>query len=84
MRAAGLLLAATALCGFLVIVRRARQGSIGDRALAAGFAAAALYVPLVSAAIAVNGRYRWPTEDVIMPVAGMALDRWARRTRHEA
>ncbi|HTO85977.1 MAG TPA: hypothetical protein VMR54_00420 [Thermoanaerobaculia bacterium] len=75
LRVAGLLLALAALAGFLVLVGRARAGSIPDRALAAGFAAAALYVPIVSAAIAVNGRYRWPSEDVILPLAGMWLAR---------
>jgi hypothetical protein len=79
LRAAGLLLALAALGGLLVLLRRARAGSIGDRALAVGFAAAALYVPLVSAAIAVNGRYRWPSEDVVMPLAGMWLARTGRR-----
>ena len=79
LRAAGLLLALSALGGFVVLLQRARSGSIVDRALAVGFAAAALYVPLVSAAIAVNGRYRWPSEDVIMPLAGMWLARIGRR-----
>ncbi len=75
LRAAGLLLALAGLGGFVILVRRAREGSAVDRALAAGFAAAALYVPVVSAVIAVNGRYRWPSEDVIMPLAGMWLAR---------
>jgi hypothetical protein len=80
LRACGLLLALAALGGFAVMVRQARAGSVRDRALAVGFAAAALYVPLVSAAIAVNGRYRWPSEDVIMPLAGM----WLARVTHRA
>jgi len=75
LRAAGLLLALTGLGGFVILVRRAREGSAVDRTLAAGFAAAALYVPVVSAVIAVNGRYRWPSEDVIMPLAGLWLSR---------
>jgi len=77
LRSAGLLLALAALGGLLVLVARARSGSLADRALAAGFAALALYFPIVSAAIAVNGRYRWPIEDAVMPLAGLWL---ARRT----
>jgi 4-amino-4-deoxy-L-arabinose transferase-like glycosyltransferase len=88
LRMAGLLLALAVLGGFLALVRRARQGSIPDRALAVGFAAAAFYVPIVSAVIAVNGRYRWPSEDVILPLAGMWLAKVttpseAQRTRRE-
>jgi 4-amino-4-deoxy-L-arabinose transferase-like glycosyltransferase len=37
--------------------------------------AAALYVPAISALIAVNGRYRWPVEDLILPVAAFAVVR---------
>lgn len=75
LRLSGLLLAVCALGGFLVLLRRAREGSVLDRALAVTFAAAALSVPLLSAAIAVNGRYRWPSEDTIMPLAGFFLAR---------
>ena len=75
LRVSGLLLGALAIGGFWIILRRARAGSLGDRALAAGFLAAALYVPLVSAAMAVNGRYRWAAEDVIVPLAGLFLSR---------
>jgi 4-amino-4-deoxy-L-arabinose transferase-like glycosyltransferase len=71
LRISGLLLAAAALGGWVLLVRGARGGSIVSRALAVGFAATALYVPLLSAAIAVSGRYRWPAEDAIMPLAGL-------------
>ncbi len=80
LRAAGIALALAAFGGFLLILRRARAGSIPDRTLAVGFAAAALYVPLLSAAIAVNGRYRWPSEDVILPLAGLWLARKSARS----
>ena len=75
LRISGLLLALAALGGFAVLFRRAREGSLRDRALAAGFVAAALYVPLFSAAMAVNGRYRWAAEDVIAPLAALFLSR---------
>ncbi len=76
-----MLLALCALGGFVLLVRRARKGSIVDRTLAAGFVAAALYVPIVSAAIAVNGRYRWPVEDAITPLAGLFLSKGASLLR---
>jgi 4-amino-4-deoxy-L-arabinose transferase-like glycosyltransferase len=81
LRASGVLLALCALGGFVLLVRRARKGSVVDRTLAAGFVAAALYVPIVSAAIAVNGRYRWPVEDVITPLAGLFLSKAASLLR---
>ncbi|MEP6994646.1 MAG: hypothetical protein ABI968_09010 [Acidobacteriota bacterium] len=71
LRLSGLLLAAAALGGFFLLVRSASAGSIVSRALSVGFAATALYVPVLSAAIAVSGRYRWPAEDAIMPLAGL-------------
>ena len=76
-----MLLAAAALGGFWLLVRAARKGSLRDRTLAAGFLAAALYVPLFSAVMAVNGRYRWAAEDVIAPVAGLFLSRLGSRSR---
>jgi 4-amino-4-deoxy-L-arabinose transferase-like glycosyltransferase len=81
LRAAGIALALVGLGGFLVLLARARASSVADRALAAGFVAAALYVPVVSAAIAVNGRYRWPAEDAIAPLAGLGLARLAASRR---
>ena len=75
LRISGVLLAAAALGGFWLLVRGARAGSLRDRILTAGFLAAALYVPLVSAVMAVNGRYRWAAEDVIVPLAGLFFAR---------
>ena len=75
LRISGVLLALAALGGFAILFGAAQKGSVRDRALAAGFLAAALYVPLFSAAMAVNGRYRWAPEDVITPLAGLFLSR---------
>jgi 4-amino-4-deoxy-L-arabinose transferase-like glycosyltransferase len=77
LRISGVLLALAAFGGFWLLLRRSREGSLTDRALAAGFVAAALYVPLISAAMVVNGRYRWAAEDVIAPLAGLFLARHA-------
>jgi 4-amino-4-deoxy-L-arabinose transferase-like glycosyltransferase len=71
LRVSGLLLAAAGLGGWMLLARRAVAGSERARVLAVGFAAAALYVPVLSAAVAVSGRYRWPAEDVLMPLAGL-------------
>jgi 4-amino-4-deoxy-L-arabinose transferase-like glycosyltransferase len=73
LRVSGLLLAAAAMGGFWRLLLSARRGSLRDRALAAGFFAAAVYVPLFSAVMAVNGRYRWAPEDMVAPVASMFL-----------
>lgn len=81
LRVSGLLLAAAGLGGFLLLARGARRGSVRDRALAAGFLAAALYVPIVSATMAVNGRYRWAAEDAVAPVAALFAARLATRAR---
>jgi hypothetical protein len=80
LRISGVLLAAAALGGFWLLVRAVRKGSLRDLTLATGFLAAALYVPLISAVMAVNGRYRWAAEDAIAPVAGLFLSRLARRS----
>jgi hypothetical protein len=79
LRISGVLLAVAAIGGLWILVRAARKGSLRDRALVAGFAAAALYVPLFSAAMVVNGRYRWAAEDAIMPLAGLFLSRLSSR-----
>jgi hypothetical protein len=81
LRISGLLLGVCALGGFVLLWRSAREGSTIDRALAVGFLAAALCIPLVSAAMAVNGRYRWAAEDAIAPVAGLFLAYLGRRER---
>jgi len=79
LRVSGLLLALCGLGGFVLLWRTARKGSSIDRALAVGFLAAALCIPLVSAAMAVNGRYRWAVEDAIAPLAGLFLAFLVRR-----
>jgi hypothetical protein len=80
LRVSGLALAACGLGGWILLLRGARAGSVADRALAAGLCAAAIAIPLVSAAVAVNGRYRWPAEDAIMPLAGLFLARITTRS----
>jgi hypothetical protein len=72
LRLSGLLLAAAALAGLLILLL-GKGRSTTDRLLAAGILATALYVPVLSSAIAVNGRYRWPAEDAVAPLAGLAL-----------
>jgi len=71
LRTTGLLLAAAAMGG--VIILFLGRASTTDRLVAAGILAAALYVPVLSSAIAVNGRYRWPSEDAVAPLAGLCL-----------
>ena len=63
----------------LLVLRALRTRALRDVALALLFPAAILYVPALSALIAVNGRYRWPVEDLLVPVAGFALARIALR-----
>jgi hypothetical protein len=81
LRFTGLLLGLAGLGGLVLLVISARRGSSVDRTLAAGFLAAALYVPLVSAVMAVNGRYRWGAEDVAVPLAGLFLATFGSRRR---
>ena len=60
--------------GWLLLGRRAvRTREPLDLVVALVFPAAALYVPVVSALIAVNGRYRWPVEDMMIPAAAMLI-----------
>jgi hypothetical protein len=76
LRIAAALLALFGAGGLLLLLRRGFQSPPGpDRAIAVWFLAAAAYVPLVSALIAVNGRYRWPVEDVLLPLAALFLAR---------
>ncbi len=84
LRGSGALLGLAALGGVVLLVRRARGRSLASRALVAGSCAAALYTPLVSAAIAVNGRHRWPVEDALMPLAGLFVARATSRTRPDS
>ena len=68
----GLVIAGVA--GWFLLARRAlRTRQAFEAAAALVLPAAALYVPVVSALIAVNGRYRWPVEDLMVPAAAIAL-----------
>ena len=74
LRIADYFLIACTLGGLCLLFRRAiRSRSSLDRALAVGYLAAIAYIPLLSAPIAVNGRYRWPSEDLSVPLAAMFL-----------
>jgi 4-amino-4-deoxy-L-arabinose transferase-like glycosyltransferase len=71
--------------GWIVLfARAARTRSPEDWCAALVLPAATLFVPVVSALIAVNGRYRWPVEDLLVPAAALlaaaVLDA-RRRTR---
>lgn len=72
LRTAAALLCLLGFGGLILLLRQAlRSRAVSDRAIAAMFFAAVAYIPLLSALIAVNGRYRWPSEDVLLPVAAM-------------
>lgn len=75
---------ATRVCGWLVIVigalgvivairRHRRSASAMSAAALTSVLGATAYVPLVSALIAVNGRYRWPVEDLFVLLAALAV-----------
>lgn len=73
---------ALGVAGWIALGGRARRTRApAHLAAALVLPAAALYVPAVSALIAVNGRYRWPVEDLMVPVAALALARAAERIR---
>ena len=77
LRFAARLLLALAIGGFAVLFYRAsRARTRFQLALAAGYLVAVTYVPLLSAPIAVNGRYRWPSEDLCIPIAAMFVSSW--------
>lgn len=76
LRAAGVLLASFAFGGAFLLLRAAVHD--GRRPPGAAFAAlfaTALYLAFISALIAVNGRYRWPLEDLAVPLAAVAIAR---------
>lgn len=78
--AAGWALVAAGLAGWIVLLRRALKTRLsGDVVPAIVIPAATLYVPAISAWIAVNGRYRWPVEDLLVPAAAIALARIVER-----
>jgi 4-amino-4-deoxy-L-arabinose transferase-like glycosyltransferase len=71
---AGWLIVILGLLGWILLGRRVlHTREPRDLTVALVFPAAALYVPLTSSLIAVNGRYRWPVEDLMIPVAAMLL-----------
>jgi hypothetical protein len=75
LRAADFLLLATGFGGLVLLFLRARHGRRREvLAIAVGILAAIAYVPLLSALIAVNGRYRWPSEDLSLAVGGTLCD----------
>lgn len=72
--ASGWALVAAGLAGWVILLRRAvATRDPVDVVPALVLPAATLYVPVVSALIAVNGRYRWPVEDLLVPAAAVAL-----------
>jgi len=73
LRISGLLLALAA-CGGLVLLLK--HGTARDAPISAGLAAivaAAAYLLFASAVIAANGRYRWPLEDLAVPLAAFLI-----------
>lgn len=75
-------LVALGAAGFVVLLARIRRHDRDlDRAAALVFFLAAAYIPLTSALIAVNGRYRWPVEDLLIPPAALALAALGSRRR---
>jgi hypothetical protein len=85
LRATGLLLAAFGMGGAFLLWRAAvRDRSPERRAALAAIVTSAVYFLLLSAVVAVNGRYRWPIEDLCVPLAALFLGRIAEpgaRTR---
>jgi 4-amino-4-deoxy-L-arabinose transferase-like glycosyltransferase len=69
--------------GWIALFARAgRTRSPDDWCPAIVLPAATLFVPVTSALIAVNGRYRWPVEDLLVPAAAIFLSSapgWLRR-----
>lgn len=74
----------TRVCGWLVIVigalgvivairKHRRSASAMSAAALTSVLGATAYVPLVSALIAVNGRYRWPVEDLAVLLMALAV-----------
>ncbi|HEY6931004.1 MAG TPA: hypothetical protein VJA66_15125 [Thermoanaerobaculia bacterium] len=85
LRLADYILIVCTLGGFWILFRRAiRSRSRFDTALAVGYLAAIAYIPILSAPIAVNGRYRWPCEDLSVPIAAMFLAGPRRSLRDQA
>ena len=76
LKLAGWLAVLLGVLGWIGLLGRAlRTRKAVDFVPALVLPAAALYVPVISALIAVNGRYRWPVEDLILPTAAYAVTR---------
>ena len=60
------------LVGGLLLLR-GLTGSPAERAATIGFLGTMAFIPAVSAWIAVNGRYRWPVEDLLLILAAWTL-----------
>jgi 4-amino-4-deoxy-L-arabinose transferase-like glycosyltransferase len=79
---AGWLAVLLGVLGYIGLLGKALSTrSAADLVPALVLPAAALYVPVISALIAVNGRYRWPVEDLILPVAAFAVVRTFERIK---
>jgi len=57
----------------LLLARAIRTGEPVQRAAAGAFLGAALYIAAIGALFHGDPRYRWPANDVLIPVAGLAL-----------
>lgn len=75
LRVAGLLLVVFAAGGALLLLLAIGERQPTTRAAFAALVACAAYLPLVSALIAVNGRYRWPVEDLCLSLAALFFAR---------
>ena len=81
----GWALVAAGLAGWIALLARAvRTRSPADRCGAVVLPVATLFVPVTSALIAVNGRYRWPVEDLLVPAAAVFLALGWERLRRPA
>jgi 4-amino-4-deoxy-L-arabinose transferase-like glycosyltransferase len=80
LRVAGLLLAVMACAGAIVLVRASASPATASlRAGLATIVGCAAWLLFLSAIFAANGRYRWPVEDLCVPLAGVAIGRIRRR-----
>lgn len=66
MRIAAAVIVVTGLVGAVWLAARTR-GDPGSLPLTVGYLGTIVYLFLLSAVVAVNGRYRWPIEDLLVP-----------------
>ena len=70
----GWALVSAGIGGWIVLFARAARARTADAwGTALVLPAATLFVPVISALIAVNGRYRWPVEDLLVPAAAVLV-----------